>query len=473
MSRRLVSCALALELIGWSAGSARADQATAAAAFNRAEELSKQGKWSEACPFYETSYNADPQLGVLLHLADCNEKVGRTATAWAQFSDAVEIARKRGDTRERLARSRADSLLPKLSKLNLKPPPKLFPGMVVRRDGVDITVLVGTEMPIDPGDHVITANAPGFVEWTTTVTITGTAVKAVDIPALEKEPEKPVEAPDQTPQEGTLVIVTQPGAKILIDGAEVGVGRYEGKLPRGGHTLRVTAAGMRPYQSEVLVESNRERTIDVPLEPIPAVVERAPVEKLPDYEAGLSFGMGAKLREDDPTVRNVRAEFGFRLGRRINLGAFAEYGELNRSNACGFSMPGVMPSTPFDFGQRNQFTKCAYFMPGIQLLVHMLPGRRFDPYLGISPGFRIGLTSWTPYIDGMAQKPESEMFPGIVAGARAGVNYRPKADLQQWVIGLYVESQITLFGQEASSAIEEEGETFLSVIGGLRSTWAF
>src|SRR4051812_6301339 len=104
---------------------AYADPATAAAAFRQADELVQEGKWVEACPFFEASYNADQQLGVLLHLADCHEHIGRTATAWAEFNDAVEISQKRGDPREAAAKRRADALVAKLSKLRLIAPPKV------------------------------------------------------------------------------------------------------------------------------------------------------------------------------------------------------------------------------------------------------------------------------------------------------------------------------------------------------------
>jgi hypothetical protein len=71
---------------------AYADQATAGAAYKQAEQLAKEGKWEEACPLYEASYHSDPQIGVLLHLADCHEHVGRTATAWSRSRVATAPA---------------------------------------------------------------------------------------------------------------------------------------------------------------------------------------------------------------------------------------------------------------------------------------------------------------------------------------------------------------------------------------------
>jgi len=75
---RFLACAAA---IAWCAA-ARADDPTAAqSAYDRAKQLESQGKLAEACALFETSYRADPQLGALLNAADCNEKIGHTATA--------------------------------------------------------------------------------------------------------------------------------------------------------------------------------------------------------------------------------------------------------------------------------------------------------------------------------------------------------------------------------------------------------
>src|SRR5205823_4901204 len=139
---------------------ARADEATARATFKQAEDLRKAGKWADACPLYEASYRDDPQLGVLLHLADCHEKVDKLATAYSEFLDAAELAQKRGDPRAAGAKAEADALLPRVPKLHIAPPPKLYPGLSVKRDGADVTVLVGSDMPIDAGDHEISASAP-------------------------------------------------------------------------------------------------------------------------------------------------------------------------------------------------------------------------------------------------------------------------------------------------------------------------
>jgi len=142
---------------------AQADEVTAQTAYDHAEQLAKAGKWADACPLFESSYKADPQLGVLISLAACHEHVGRTATAWAEFRHAEDLARKKADDeRMRYAHERVERLEARLPRLRVTA--SKIAGLVVTLDGADITALVGTDMPVDPGDHAVVARAPGYVE---------------------------------------------------------------------------------------------------------------------------------------------------------------------------------------------------------------------------------------------------------------------------------------------------------------------
>jgi hypothetical protein len=295
----------------------------------------------------------------------------------------------------------------------------------------------------------------------------------LELPVLDKQV---VEAPKPVVHEGTLKITTLPDAEILLDSQRVATGSYEAKVKSGGHTLRVVAGGMRPYQSEVVVGDDETRTIDVPLEKEPEPIAIAkPAEELPGFEAGVTLGAGVKLHNDNPLVTLVRPEIAFRFGHRVNFGLFVEYGQIDRSNACGFDMPGAKPASPFDFGPRNQFTECSYVMPGLQVIVHVLPRSQIDPYIGIAPGFRFGLVSYRPYVGGIPQMARSEMFPAIVANILVGVDYRPRGPKDNWQVGAYIDAAVTAIGDESAkdAGYDEDGTQFLSILGGLRTslTW--
>lgn len=449
---------------------ALADSTTAKAAFEQGEKLTLQNKWADACPFFEASFRADPQLGALLALAECHEQIGRIASAWSELTDALVIAKERRDQRSKDIEAAIAELAPRVAKLKLTPPSRIIPGLTVRRGNQDITLLVGTDIPTDAGEHEIIAEAPDHEPWRQKVAVKDGATVAVEIPALAKATAKV--APTVS-NEGTLKITTAPNAQIILDAEVVGTGTFEGKVKSGGHTLRIVAGGMRPYQSEILVSADQVRTIDVPLEPEGGgvVVMSKPEEDSPWVEIAGSLGAGFKNRNERPLLVTARIEIALRLGKRVNFGTFGEYGSIDTGNACGFDIPGPFPTTEFDFGPRNQFQKCWYFLTGTQLYVHILPKQRIDPYVGIAPAFRFGFAEWKSYVAGEEIDQHDNFFPAIVVGVRAGVNYHPTPQFKAWEVGGYVEGSITAFGEEANDT--GGGDTFVSFLGGVRTSLQF
>src|SRR5258706_8273705 len=114
-------------------GQSAGDKATSEALFGDGRRLMSQGNYAQACPKFEASLKLDPGVGAMLNLADCYEKNGQTASAWAEFREAGSAARAAGSKdREDLARSRAAALEPKLSRLTIKAGNK---AVQVKRDG--------------------------------------------------------------------------------------------------------------------------------------------------------------------------------------------------------------------------------------------------------------------------------------------------------------------------------------------------
>src|SRR6266851_3314192 len=94
------------------------DKSLATELFKEGRALVDQGHVSEGCRKLEESQRLDPGGGTLLNVALCHEKEGRTATAWAEFTEALGIARK-DDRPQRieLAQSHIAVLEPTLSRL--------------------------------------------------------------------------------------------------------------------------------------------------------------------------------------------------------------------------------------------------------------------------------------------------------------------------------------------------------------------
>lgn len=169
---------------------AQGDKAAAETLFQAGITLMEQGKYAEACPKFAESQRADPSSGTLLNLASCYEKTGKPASAWATYKEAAAMARSLGQTdREATANGRIAALEPTLSTLRIDAGD--MPGMVVKRDGLDVgRGSLGVPIAVDPGEHAITASAPGHEEWKAAVTVGPNAdAKAVTVPPLRKKPE--------------------------------------------------------------------------------------------------------------------------------------------------------------------------------------------------------------------------------------------------------------------------------------------
>jgi tetratricopeptide (TPR) repeat protein len=160
----------------------------AEALFQEGRKLIEAKRYGEACPKFLASHKLAPAHGTLLNLADCYEKNGQIASAWARFHEAIALAQRlnRAD-REKTARDRADKLEPRLIRLTIV---AKDPDAEVKLDGnaLDAAVL-GTPVPVDPGKHTVDASAKGKRPYSATVEVSEkNKSPALDIPALEDEP---------------------------------------------------------------------------------------------------------------------------------------------------------------------------------------------------------------------------------------------------------------------------------------------
>ncbi len=194
----MMTSALLLLSLSSTAAPPNADRVTATQLFEDAQKSSAAGNFRDACAKYSESQRLDPQLGTLLHLADCYEKIGLVATAWTDFKDAIEIAAARGDPREATARARVAVLEPKLPRLVIEVPASAPGNLEVHRDGNVVAPAVwGSAMPVDPGTHVVVAKAAGYKPWTTTVqlknegAIVRVIVRPVEAETVRPEPREP------------------------------------------------------------------------------------------------------------------------------------------------------------------------------------------------------------------------------------------------------------------------------------------
>ena len=154
--------ALCLFLAPFARAESATDKTTAEVLFKQAREKLAAGDYAAACPAFEASQRLDPAAGTLLNLADCYERVGRIASAWAYFTEVAGMSAATGQVkREAVARQRAEALVPRLANISIRVLGG-GAGRTVVRDGTLIDkALFGTPVPVDPGDHLIEVTAPG------------------------------------------------------------------------------------------------------------------------------------------------------------------------------------------------------------------------------------------------------------------------------------------------------------------------
>ena len=177
-------------------------QAQGRALFNDGAALFTRGEYEAACPKFEASLKAYPGIGTRGKLAECYEKLGRYASAWAAYREVAQLAMRSGDpTREQVANARAKALEPKLSYMTISlPPANDVPGLVIKRGGVELDrTKLGSPEPVDPGAVAVEISAPGRKTLSAQLTaVQGQPVK-FDVPVLVRAAEPAGPAPPAPP----------------------------------------------------------------------------------------------------------------------------------------------------------------------------------------------------------------------------------------------------------------------------------
>jgi hypothetical protein len=206
-------CTLALPVAA-RADATPQDQAIAQSLYDEGRNLMTAKNYPQACPKLEESQRLDPAPATQFHLADCYERIGRTASAWAAFLDVASTSKVAGRTeREKVARERADALAPRLTKLviNVASGTQVA-GLVVKRNGTVVRDgQWGAAISVDPGPQAIEASAPGKLTWQSQVDASGEGkTTRVDVPSLADAPVAVAEAPAPAPAPAPLAATSTP-----------------------------------------------------------------------------------------------------------------------------------------------------------------------------------------------------------------------------------------------------------------------
>jgi hypothetical protein len=165
------------------------DEAAGRVLFDDAMTLLNRGQISDACPKFEESLRQSYNLNAQYFLADCWEKLGRTASAWTTFLTVTSRSREAGDDkRERAARKRADGLEKRLVRFKVNVSSEVD-GLEVRRNGQLVgRAMWGTAVPVDPGTYEFSASAPGYLTFETSLNASSPGrVFEINIPELSRK----------------------------------------------------------------------------------------------------------------------------------------------------------------------------------------------------------------------------------------------------------------------------------------------
>jgi hypothetical protein len=187
-----------------------ATQARADALFAAGKQLRDAGAYEDACSKFSQTAELAPGIGVSMYLADCYQRMGRTANAWSEFRKAEQMARERNDSRVDVAKGRADALEAKLAHLTLGVADAAkHPGLTITVDGMVVQAdYWNAPLPSDPGTRAIRIDEPGQSSRTMSVQLAeGANVTApVYTPAAAPAPAAPIAAPaaavEPTPDKG-------------------------------------------------------------------------------------------------------------------------------------------------------------------------------------------------------------------------------------------------------------------------------
>jgi hypothetical protein len=275
----VVVAMLAVDVAVMPTAAAQTTAAQAEQLFRDGKKLMEQKQYGEACDAFQASQRLDPTVNTLANLADCREKNGQLASAWGLFLD---LARQlRGDAKQsrllQTATDRAAKLEPRLSYLIINVPDEArIEGLSITRNGQTVeSAQWNRAIPVDGGEHIVEAKAPGHEAWSTKVLVNVEHDKdSVDVPRF-----KEMALPDPDPVEpmGEVTTPIEPGGaptrmtgrrKVALalgvgGGVVLGAAGYFELAARSSYDDAAMTSQTQARRDEKLDAANRQRGIAV------------------------------------------------------------------------------------------------------------------------------------------------------------------------------------------------------------------
>ncbi|MBK8254139.1 MAG: hypothetical protein IPK82_15915 [Polyangiaceae bacterium] len=192
----------------------------AQALFQDGRDLVDKGNWDAGCTKFEASMLLYPAASTLLNIARCHEHKQKLATAWSAYKRVQVLNRETvGDERRRaideVVAAEITRLTPRLPKIKLTMKNEVA-GISLKQDGEVLpAAVIGTEVPIDVGEHEIIADAPGMKPFRMRFEAKESSVREIAIELIAEGAADPNEGTGKLP---TWAFVTG-GASLAFLGA--------------------------------------------------------------------------------------------------------------------------------------------------------------------------------------------------------------------------------------------------------------
>lgn len=225
-------------------------------AYDLGRQLYRTGDFAGALLQFERAYDLSTDVRLLWNVAVCEKNLHRYARARKTLERyLIEGGVQLNEQSRKDAVDLSQALSKFVSTLRIS---VSEPGAAIFIDDEQVGISPLTEpLLVDMGTRRIRVSKKMFHDFVEQRVLIGEIDAALSIKL----------APEV--HQGFLSIVAGKDDVIRLDGKVVGQGQWEGRVASGGHTLRVTAPGKKPYQSEVIVQENSVRRIPVTLDAEP------------------------------------------------------------------------------------------------------------------------------------------------------------------------------------------------------------
>lgn len=130
--------------------------------FRRGRAAQNRGDCQKALEHFRESHALKPGRGTLLNMGLCEKKLGQLAKA-LQHLEEVLPQLPTGDDRRAIVRENLAELKPRVPWLRIVFAANAPAGTVVTYDGAELEpTMIGTDIPVDPGKHVVVVEATGL-----------------------------------------------------------------------------------------------------------------------------------------------------------------------------------------------------------------------------------------------------------------------------------------------------------------------